>query len=97
MKITIEYESSWRNSYLDGDNNEPLPKTGRQFIGSMTSLKKAENYLPRQVTLDTVMGVLNRLIGYKRKIYHSRSDKHYVFKDLEALHKHQHKTTANIN
>lgn len=26
MRIIIEYESSWRNSFLDGSNNEPLPK-----------------------------------------------------------------------
>lgn len=31
MQIIIEYESSWRNSFLDGSNNEPLPKGGRNF------------------------------------------------------------------
>ena len=43
MKIIIEYESSWRNSFLDGSNNEELPKSGRNFIGSMTTLKKEGN------------------------------------------------------
>jgi hypothetical protein len=28
MQIIIEYESSWRNSFLDGSNNQPLPKGG---------------------------------------------------------------------
>lgn len=89
MKITIKYESSWRNSFLDGSNNEPLPKTGkgvgRNFIGSMTSLKKPENFIPREVTLDTVMGILNRLIGDQRKLYQSRSQNSYYFSDLESL------------
>jgi len=85
MKITIEYESSWRNSFLDGSNDEPLPKTGRKFIGSMTSLKKPENYIKREVTLDTVMGVLNRLIGDQRKLYQARQCDNYYFRDIEDL------------
>jgi hypothetical protein len=85
MKITIEYESSWRNSFLDGNNNEPLPKTGRKFIGSMTSLKKPENFIKRDVTINTVMGVLNRLIGDQRKLYQSRNGNNYFFEELEPL------------
>lgn len=84
MKVIIEYESSWRNSFLDGDNNEPLPKSGRKFIGSMTSLKKPENYIKRDISIDTVMGVLNRLIGDQRKLYQSRSDQSYFFAELES-------------
>lgn len=83
MKIVIEYESSWRNSFLDGSNNEPMPKNGRKFIGSMTNLKKKENFLTRQVTKDTVMGILNRLIGDQRKLYQSRQDSNYYFANLE--------------
>ncbi|WP_432745585.1 type I-Fv CRISPR-associated protein Cas5fv [Methylobacter sp. G7] len=88
MKITIEYESSWRNSFLDGSNNETLPKQGRKFIGSMTSLQKTENFIKREVSLDTVMGILNRLIGDQRKLYQARNEeKHgsYYFKKLEPL------------
>lgn len=85
MKISIEYESSWRNSFLEGSNNEALPKVGRKFIGSMTSLKKPENFIKREVTIDTVMGVLNRLIGDQRKLYQSRNDRHYFFKDIEPI------------
>lgn len=85
MKIIIEYESSWRNSFLDGDNNKPLPKRGRKYIGSMTSLKKIENFKKRDVTLDTVMGVLNRLIGDQRKLYQARNDKNYFFESIESL------------
>jgi hypothetical protein len=85
MKIIIEYESSWRNSFLDGNNNEPLPKAGRKFIGSMTSLKNDTNFIQREVTLDTVMGVVNRLIGDQRKLYQARNTEDYFFEDIEPL------------
>jgi len=85
MKIGIEYEASWRNSFLDGDNNEALPKKGRKFIGSITALKKSENYIKRDVTHNTVMGILNRLIGEQRKLYQAREDENYFFKELEPL------------
>ena len=84
MRIIIEYEASWRNSFLEGSNNESLPKDGRKFIGSMTNLKNPENYIQREVSLDTVMGILNRLIGDQRKLYQTRDDVNYFFKDIEA-------------
>ena len=91
MKITIEYESSWRNSFLEGNNNEPLPKQKdgiyRKFIGSMKNLndkKKPGNFIKRDITLDTAMGVLNRLIGDQKKLYQSRNNDNYFFADLEA-------------
>jgi hypothetical protein len=85
MKIEIKYESSWRNSFLDGSNNEPIPASGRRFLGSMTSLKKSENYILRSVTHDTVMGVLNRLLGDQRKLYQSRMADVYYFREIEPL------------
>lgn len=87
MKITIEYEASWRNSFLDGDNNHALPPGGREYLGSMTTLKKEGNFIQRQVTLDTVMGLLNRLIGDQRKLYQARMKTHssnYFFEDIES-------------
>jgi hypothetical protein len=87
MKISIEYEASWRNSFLDGDNNSPLPKGGREYLGSMTTLKEDGNFIQRTVTLDTVMGVLNRLIGDQRKLYQSRAKQgaaSYFFEDVES-------------
>ena len=87
MKIEIEYEASWRNSFLEGSNNEPLPKNkkARKFIGSITALKKPENYITRDVTHNTIMGILNRLIGEQRKLYQAREDKNYFFKEIEPL------------
>lgn len=83
MRIMIEYESTWRNSFLDGNNNEPLPKHGRKFVASISELKKEGNYVSRDITHDTVMGVINRLIGDQRKLYQSRKDDDYFFKELE--------------
>lgn len=88
MKIVIDYEASWRNSFLDGDNNEPIPKGGRDFIASMTSLKEAGNFKVKVVTLDTVMGVMNRLIGDQRKLYQARQKfaaSSYFFEGIEPL------------
>ncbi len=85
MRITIAYDSSWRNSFLDGSNNEPLPKGGRNFVGSMTALKTEGNFIERGVTKDTVMGVLNRLIGDQRKLYQARLDPNYCLADIESI------------
>ncbi|MBV1877167.1 MAG: hypothetical protein KUG79_05955 [Pseudomonadales bacterium] len=83
MKIIIDYESCWRNSFLDGDNNVPLPKKGRKFVASMTNLRKPENFIKREITIDTVMGLLNRLIGDQRKLYQARTSEGYYFKDID--------------
>lgn len=88
MKIEIEYEASWRNSFLDGDNNKILPKNGRKFIASYSNLNGKDGekyYIQREVTLDTVMGILNRLIGDQRKLYQAREDESYYFQDIESL------------
>lgn len=89
MRITIKYEASWRNSFLGGSNNEPVPKNGREFLGSMTALGKKDaqgdyaNFIKREISDDTVMGVLNRLIGDQRKLYQSRQSADYFFAELE--------------
>lgn len=85
MKIIIEYEASWRNSFLDGSNNEKLPNKGRNFIASMTSLKQPNNYMQRSITKDTVMGVLNRLIGEQGKLYQARLKPNYYFSEIESI------------
>jgi hypothetical protein len=88
MKVQIEYESSWRNSFLEGSNNEPLPKKGRKFIASGRNLNDRNhpgNFIKHEVTLDTVMGILNRLIGDQRKLYQSRQDKNYYFQHIDSV------------
>lgn len=96
MKILIDYEASWRNSFLDGDNNIPVPKGGRTYIASITELKAKENYIARQVTKDTVMGVLNRLVGDVRRLYQSRQSDDYYFAGMEdKITFIDHETTVN--
>lgn len=85
MLIKIRYEATWRNSFLDGSNNERIPQGGRKFIASMTELKKEGNYKSRQISKDTVMGVLNRLIGEQRKLYQARSSDDYYFREIESV------------
>ncbi|MBK6618197.1 MAG: hypothetical protein IPG31_07465 [Nitrosomonas sp.] len=90
MRITIKYEAAWQNSFLDGSNNESLPKGGRGFIGSMTNLSKRNsdgkfpNFIQRAISHDTVMGVLNRLIGDQRKLYQAKKCPSYFFAELEG-------------
>jgi len=81
MKIEISYVGSWRNKFLDGDNNSPLPKNGRKYIASSKHLKN--NFMYCNVTIDTVCGVLCRLIGDQRKLYQSREDSNYYFDAIE--------------
>ncbi len=97
MKITIDYEASWRNSFLDGSNNESLPKKGRGFIGSGQKLDKTENFIERNISLDTVMGVLNRLIGDQRKLYQARNSEKYYFRELEEKIKYEDKPKVKNN
>lgn len=94
MQIIVEYESSWRNSFLDGSNNEPPPKGGREFVGSMRKLETDANYIERSVTKDTVMGILNRLIGDPRKLYQSRASQDYYFAEIEKAVTFQDKPSA---
>ena len=91
MRIDISYDSCWRNSFLAGSNNKPLPKKGRKYIASLRALGKerdqktkiSKNFLKRKVTKDTVMGVLNRLIGDQKKLYKSKQSEGYYFADIE--------------
>lgn len=85
MLIIIEYESSWRNSFLDGSNNESIPPKGRKYIASKQQLQdpKVDNFKMRNITKDTVMGILNRLIGDQRKLYQARQSQDYYFKEID--------------
>lgn len=83
MRIIIDYEASWRNSFLDGSNDEPLPKKGRNYVASMTELRKPENYHRKSVSKNTVLGILSRLIGDQRKLYQARQSEHFYFSDIE--------------
>ncbi|HGJ5891051.1 MAG TPA: type I-Fv CRISPR-associated protein Cas5fv [Arsenophonus apicola] len=87
MQIIIEYEASWRNSFLDGSNNEELQPKGRKFIALKQELKKKNtaNFKYRPISKDTIIGILNRLIGEQRKLYQARQDPDYYFKTIESI------------
>lgn len=51
----------------------------------MTTLKQEGNYKKRSVSKDTVMGILNRLIGDQRKLYQARQDENYYFTEVEKV------------
>lgn len=52
-------------------------------LGEKDAQGEYANFVKREITKDTVMGVLNRLIGDQRKLYQSRQSADYFFADLE--------------
>jgi len=75
MKIYIEFDSSWQNSFLD-DKPISINSNTRKFNKS-----KSEGNLQR-ISKSTVLGVLYRLIGDQRSLHQIKhSDKHY-FHDM---------------
>lgn len=87
MEIIIEYESSWRNSFLEDEdgNNKPLPAKGRKYMASGQALGNSKNFHKREVTKETVFGILSRLIGDQRKLYQARASENYYFREIENL------------
>jgi len=79
MKIVINYDSCWRNSFLAGSNDEPLPKEGRKYAASKEGVAKY-GIKKQDVTIRTVMGVLNRLIGEQNKLWKAEKNENYYFK-----------------
>lgn len=79
MLINIEYDSCWQNSVLSGTNDKPLPLKGRDFVATSEGLKIER----KEITKNTVLGILCRLIGDQRKLYQARVSDNYVFKDME--------------
>jgi hypothetical protein len=78
MKIIIDYESSWRNSFLDDEINGNS-NLKRKYIASSKKLKdNDDNYKIRDVGLNTVLGILSRLIGDQRKLYQSKNELVYL-------------------
>ncbi len=88
MQITIEYDSIWQNSFLAGSDDQPISKkNNRKFIAT----SKSKDHSVKEITKNTVLGVLCRLIGDQRKLYQIRESKDYYFRDIENLITHQNK------
>lgn len=79
MQIIIEYESSWRNSFLSEEKEEG--KLQRDFIATTKQLEK--NFHRKDISHNTIVGILNRLIGEQLKLYKARQRDNYFFKDIE--------------
>lgn len=78
MRIVVDYHSSWRNSVLTGSNDEPIKK--RNFKASSKSKEAVD---VRNISNNTVLGVLCRLIGDQRKLYQAKDSEDFYFKDLD--------------
>lgn len=78
MKIIIDYDSSWQNSVLTGSNDEPVKKRNTKI-----SSKSKQPPDVRDITESTVLGILCKLIGDQRKLYQSKSDDNFYFKDMD--------------
>lgn len=80
MEIIIEYESSWRNSFLSDEIEEGDLK--RNFIATSKQLPK--NFKKMEISHNTIMGILNRLIGEQKKLFKARQRDDYFFKNMES-------------
>jgi len=97
MKILIEYNSSWRNSFLKGSNDGPFTAK-RDFKASS---KSKEGIDQRDITKNTVLGILSRLIGDQRKLFQAKASSDFYFRDMNInFFNHHHlwdETTYLIN
>ena len=82
MKITIEFDSIWQNSFLDGNDNKPISKENKRSFKA-TSKNSDVDY--KNISKTTILGVLSRLVGDQRKLYDARNSEDYYFKDIEDL------------
>lgn len=78
MKIVIDYESTWRNSVLTGSNDEPVTK--RVFKASSKSTTPPDI---KDISENTILGILSRLIGDQRKLYQAKASDSFYFKDMD--------------
>lgn len=91
MKISLEFDSCWQTSFLGDDEKKPISKIRNKInkpsnVGFMqkfvaTSGTRGEKGTP--IKLDTILGVLCRLIGDQRKLYQAQQSPNYYFKGIE--------------
>lgn len=76
MKIYIEYDSCWQSSVLDNEAISEKSNT-RKFN------KSKPNGNVQKVSINTILGVLYRLIGDQRKMHQIKNSDQQYFFDLE--------------
>ena len=71
MEIVIDYTSKWGNSFL----SEPDKKGNRDYIASLSKMNSGTNknnkmdfYKERDISKDTVSGILYRLLGARKPL-----------------------------
>lgn len=77
MRIIIDYDSTWQNSFLTGSNDEPVHT--RKFKASSKSNEPPD---VKEITKNTILGVLSRLIGDQRKLYQAKASDDFYFNDM---------------
>ncbi len=82
MKIVIEFDSIWQNSFLHGQDDKPIDRNNKRVFKATSKNKEIDK---KEITKSTVLGVLSRLIGDQRKLYQVRDSEDYYFKDKEKL------------
>lgn len=82
MQISIEFDSIWQNSFLDGSDDSPIGKDNKR---EFTATSQNKVIARKEITKSTVLGILSRLIGDQRKLYQARGSDNYYFKDKEDL------------
>lgn len=82
MRILIKYDSSWRNSFLE--DGEGVLDVARKFVATSRS-KEGPNV--KDISMDTILGVLSRLIGDKRRLNVAKSKDDFYFKDMDISFK----------
>lgn len=87
IEIIINFDSCWQNGFLEGADafvekgkkeKKPVYKV-REFFATSQSDQSTD----KQLTKNTVLGVLCRLIGDQRKLFEARLEDDYYFKDME--------------
>lgn len=82
MRIDIAYEACWQNSFLTGDDDKPLDKNNERKFKATSKSKIVDK---RNITSNTIFGLLCRLIGDQRKLHQARQAADYYFKNIESF------------
>lgn len=91
MRILIEFDSCWKTSFLGDDTKKPIAKVSNKtnkpsnegYMQKFVATSKSRGETPAPINLNTILGVLCRLIGDQRKLYQSKRSDNYYFADIE--------------
>ena len=89
MEIIINYDSSWHNSFLDGEANAPhFNEKGkykqRKWLTTLYNFTK-NGIKKADISKNTALGILYRLIGDQRRLFQIMLDESRYFADIEGI------------